>query len=186
MKERNVVVTGSSQVQELLEATSTHPKYQSINPRNIQIIFPKLIEKAAEEKKKMEKETERKRKKTIHNYYDLLNSNINVLPNSTYKDIRDSIADHPAFKAIESEEEKEALFNDFLSKRKDESSDEEGRIRSDSPNAMDVDKRERRDKRYKKDKKDKKHRHKRHNEDDDKRDDRKRKKDENEETQNKQ
>jgi pre-mRNA-processing factor 40 len=124
LKEKNVLVTGSSKVEELLEATSSHPKFQLINPRNVQIIFPKLIEKAAEEKKKMEKETERKRKKVSHNFLDLLNSNKNVRAYSTYKEVREHLADHPAFIAIESEEEKESLFNEYISKRKEDSSDE--------------------------------------------------------------
>lgn len=170
LKESNYIVTPNSKVEEIENIVINHPKYANLNKKNAVIIFPKLIDKAAEEKKKLEKEKQRKLKKGINNFMDLLNSSKSVRAYSTWEQVKATISDHPAFQAIPTDEEREKMFNEYIARRKEDTSDEEGRIRDQEVTNMDTDtdgaKSEKRVKKHKKEKresskKDKKHHHKR-------------------------
>jgi len=82
-------------------------------------------------KKKKDKESDKKKKKAINAFVELLFSCKQIRSNSLWTDIRDLIKDDPAFHAIPSDEDRHALFQDFVTRKQD--SDEEGRIHSESP-----------------------------------------------------
>jgi len=104
-------------------------------------------------RKKKIKEIEKKKKKDFGKFIDLLCSTKNIRFNASWVEVRELLKDDPAFLAIPSEAERESLFQDFITKKQEDTSDEEGRIRDESPK----DKKDRKHKRSSK--KEKKHKH---------------------------
>mmetsp|Transcript_268 Transcript_268/g.363 ORF Transcript_268/g.363 Transcript_268/m.363 type:complete len:615 (-) Transcript_268:7-1851(-) len=139
---------------EFIQALEPHSKFVQIAERHHKFLYDDFMDKATKEDRKKEKEEEKKRRKIREKFFDLL-AERHIKPTAKWEEVRASLAESSAFQGVPSEEDRIKLFNDFI--HKDDSSEEEGRIRSSSPD---------RRKHSKKSKKDKKHKHhKRHRDD---------------------
>jgi len=172
MKEIDLKLTPKTTFEELLSVISLHTKFEAISEKNHRLLFEEMLEKVQREEKKREKDMERKRKKEVSRYLDLLESiSKKISITSTYAEAsKGALADHSAFKEFGDEEVKERLFNEWMEKRKEDTSDEEGRIRSESPEDKNDKRRDKKhhtsSKHHKSSKKEKKHhKHKRHHSD---------------------
>jgi len=133
LREIGFSVTPRTTYEELYGALVIHPKLPIISDKNLSFLIQDVIQKAEKDEKKKEKDAEKKKKKYTSRFFDLLDSSKELTKASTWPQVREALATHSAFQKVPFEEERERLFNDFMTKKKDESSDEEGRIRSDSP-----------------------------------------------------
>jgi len=157
LKELGITITPSSDPENIIAEMSKSPKFASVDSTKIKQMISNSIKKVDEDQKKKDKETEKKKKKSINAFIELLFNCKQIKFNSSWQEIRELIKDDAAFQAISSEEERAALFQDFITRKQEDTSDEEGRIRSESP------KDKKKEKKHKKSsslsKKEKKHKH---------------------------
>ncbi len=60
---------------------------------------------------------DKKKKKSINAFVELLFNCKQIRSNSSWNEIRDLIKDDPAFYAIQTEEERQALYQDFVTRK---------------------------------------------------------------------
>jgi len=135
LKEIGFVVRAQTTFDDFLKAISSSPKFESISIRNHKLLFEGLLDKVEREEKRNQKDAERKKKKIANRFFELLETSRKLTAFSKWAEVRDSFATSSAFLKVPTEEERERLFVEFMTKKKEEmsSSDEEGRIRSESP-----------------------------------------------------
>jgi hypothetical protein len=76
-----------------------------------------MVGKVVKEEKRKEKDDERKKKKAARKFMDLLESSKTITSFSKWEEVRESLATHSAFTALE-EEERVKIFQEFVSRRK--------------------------------------------------------------------
>jgi len=164
MKESRFTLTPKTTVEEFFSVVSAHPKFELTHAKNRQFLFDEFMGKLEREEKKKEKDAERKKKKAISRFMDLLESK-KISAFAKWSEVRESLVEHSAFQKMSNDEERQTIFNEYISRKKEDmsSSDEEGRIRS--PGSPD-------DKKHKK----RKHKHHHRKESESEGDDKKRKK----------
>jgi len=134
LREAKFPVTHKTSMEEFFTVLSANPKFETINPKSHQLLFQEFLHKTEREEKRKEKDADRKKRKTTSRFMDLLESKKINPTTAKWADVRQSLAEHSSFQKLGTEEEREAIFNEFITRRKeDSSSDEEGRIRSASP-----------------------------------------------------
>eukprot|EP01119_Soliformovum_irregulare_P017107 TRINITY_DN5032_c0_g1_i1.p1 TRINITY_DN5032_c0_g1~~TRINITY_DN5032_c0_g1_i1.p1 ORF type:complete len:660 (-),score=249.63 TRINITY_DN5032_c0_g1_i1:234-2213(-) len=175
-------LTSKTSPDELRSAVSSHGKFGEISEKHQQPLFEDLIKKAEKKEKQIAKDTERAHKKNISRFVDMLENMRNLTSFSKWEEIRPVIQDENAFLKLNDEDERIRIFNEISSKRKEDSSDEEGIIREKSPVSTappppkkedgddrdhdrdrDRDRKSKKDKKHKKEKKDKKRKKQRDN-----------------------
>jgi len=129
LKETNHYFDPKTSYEDFIKIISASSLFSNISEKNRVLLHEYCLDKISHEEKKKEKEAERKKKKIYNQYIDLLEDTRSITSYSKWVEVRPILADHSAFKKMPNEDERERIFNEYLIKKREDSSDEEGRIK---------------------------------------------------------
>jgi len=131
LKESRFSLTPKTSAQEFFSVLTAHPKFELTRAKNRQFLYDEFMGKLEREEKKKEKDAERKKKKAYSRFMDFLESK-KISAFAKWSEVRESLVEHSAFQKMSNDEERQAVFAEYISRKKEDmsSSDEEGRIRS--------------------------------------------------------
>ncbi|ORY05418.1 hypothetical protein K493DRAFT_252644 [Basidiobolus meristosporus CBS 931.73] len=171
LKEKNIAIAPDDTFSSFTEALKGTEEVSAIPEEELKAIFEQ-IQKKAISKQKEEQRKEQKRKRRIADDFKYLLKHLkpHVSVDTHWSEVRPSIENEEEFKAVESEEERQHLFQKYLDRLKEKEKEraedsEEGTVKAEEGELDD--KESSRKRKHKKDRKKKHHKSRRHRNDSD-------------------
>eukprot|EP00026_Physarum_polycephalum_P003013 Phypoly_transcript_03022.p1 GENE.Phypoly_transcript_03022~~Phypoly_transcript_03022.p1 ORF type:complete len:847 (+),score=257.26 Phypoly_transcript_03022:49-2589(+) len=153
LKDANFTVGLNTTYDEFQTALSSHERYSTIPRTHLKHLFNELMDKAQSK----EHSNQKRKKKLISAFKDMLKGFKEITPTSTWIDVRPIVLNQKEFEALDDEQEREKAFTEYTTRLAEKQRiKEEGKDKKDDESESDEDRKHRK-KEHKS--KSKKHRH---------------------------